>query len=763
MCNLKSIIIIAIFLIIKFNTAFSQNYKASITSFIEPVNKIVNIGPCLIEDSVFCKFEFYNKGLKSLYMERLAPSFYLGASPNDPSATQFNLFRDLPLLPITLKPNERDTLIIGFRAGDTIISKPSWHEALLALSFFDNDTKQAPPVTKIDTFLIRAKKTVKHFDNFDDIINFDSVYVNPTNPKSLQWRGKNTFYKNIILNKRIIKYITQPQFQDEFTFGEDYSNLNIIPDGIISRNFAYLPNDMGRDSVVIKNIFTPRPDFNHDSLDSSSVLLIGTGVVQKLIIKESNFDFRNDTIFLGNIKPNDIVDLSIKLQNVGNIPIFAKNESIINQISNKISNEFEFTSKIQSNSLYLPKDSIREVRLLFSSNSRGIVNYNYQIITNLDERGIYGVPPSHTIINFYIQANIVAPKMIIQSDTIDFGNIALNNEQCPVHRDSIINFTNNGNAELQIYEAILEPEYPQSPFRLINYDNTLLPSKNGRFIIAFEEISDQVKEYQSILKIKTNESQPAIYRYVVLKANTLPPVIGFIAISNNIKAKPGTQIEVPITINYSGSNPLGFAEKFSADFIYNKTLLQYIGTTTLNTATEGSINNSDISESENNSIRLDFQSIENNNLISKDTIVKLRFNTYLGDAISTEIALINPQFGDSRCNNLFNLKVINGIFTTDSVCGIEYKAVQKPKNPLSINYFYNQSNRIFEYSVPYKDNIELTIYDSYGNKKLSLINQVLPAGVYQISLNENELMNGVYFITIKNSYSIQAKQFVIAQ
>jgi len=595
------------------------------------------------------------------------------------------------------------------------------------------------------------------------LIDFDSVYINPSSPKSIQWRGKNTFYKDIILRKRNIKYITQPQFQNEFYFGDDFDNLTVIPYGIINRIFSYIPNDMGQDSVRIHNIFVPQIELNKDSTDSSFVILTGTGVQQKLIIQDANFDFRNDTLFLGNINANESKEIVIYFENKGNIPIFANNEKIINQVTNQASNEFQFVSKFQKNDSYLHQDSIRVVKLEFQSDSRGTVNYNYIIETNLNERNIFGYPSSAVNINFFINANIVSPKMIIQTDTLDFGNIALNNSQCPARRDTSIRFTNTGNSNLLIYEISLEPEFPQSPFRLVSYNDMLTPANNGNIFIAFEEISDQVQEYESIITIKTNESQPANIRKIVLKANTLPPLSGVISIPANIKAKPGRVIEIPIILHYSGNNPLAFAENFQANLIYNKSILEFLGTTTLNTATEGCINKSDTRESENPEIKLEFETTVGNYLRNRDTIVKLRFNTFLGDAVSTELALLNSKFGDSRCSNLFNLQVSNGIFTTDSVCGIEYKAVQKPKSKLSINSFYENDEMIFEYSIPFNDNIELSIYDNYGNKVKELFNQLMPSGVYQIKINETQLPIGAYYLIIKNKYSYDTKQFIVVR
>ncbi|HRP02686.1 MAG TPA: hypothetical protein PLE30_08570 [Candidatus Kapabacteria bacterium] len=762
--SIYKIIIVLLFVLTFFNLqAYGQEFKADVTPFIKPINKVINIGPCLIEDSVFFNFEFANKGKKSLFMERLSPSFYLGAAPSDLSAIQFTLYRELPILPLILNPAQKDTMIVAFRAGDTVVTKPGWHQALLALSFYDGDTKKAPPITPIDTFLLTVKKTIKHFDNFEDIIDFDSVYINPNTPKSMLWRGKNTYFKDILLKNRKLSYITQPQIDSEFELGELLENLTIIPDGIINRQFKYKPNNMGYDTAIVTNFFVPNLNKNKDSLDSSSVKLIGIGVYQDLSLEDANYDFRNDTLFIGDILPNNNTQLIITLKNTGNIPIFAKSEQIINLVNNKISDEFSFVTKFQNNNTYLQKDSTCKIYLDYNPKNRGLCIYNYTIETNLMERNIHGTPQSQSKINFYIVANLVAPNMIIQNDSLDFGNIALNNAYCPTKRDTLLKFSNNGNSKLSIYDIKLDPEYPQSPFRLGAYDQILEPSEEGKFSISFEEISPQVREYESILTFSTNESVPAKVHKVLIKANTIPPLSGNISIPDNLRAKPGRVIEVPIQVSYNGDNPIQFAEKFKANIIYNKSLLEYLGTTTLNTACEGSINKSDNYEGDNPEIKLEFEASTNNNFLNRDTIVKLRFNTYLGNAISTEIAIINPQFSDSKCTNLFKLQINNGVFTTDSVCGIEYKAVQKPTQQLQINTYYKQNNRIFEYSIPYNDNVELAMYDIYGNKIKQLFNQLMPSGVYQFNLNDNEFPNGSYYIIIRNKYAFDSKQFIIVK
>jgi len=748
------------------NSVAAIDFQGLITPLSQLDGRTINMGPCLVNDSADVLFELYNMGIKSLYMERLAPSFYLGASPNDPSQLQFNLFKDIPLLPKTFIPNEKDTMVIMFRAGDTIVTKPGWHEAMLAMSFLNNETKKEPPVTQIDTFFLKVKKTLKYFDNFYDVINFDSVYVNPTNGKSLVWKGKNTFHKQILLNERKVRYITQPQISPEFSFSDDISHIELIPKGILQRQFSYLPLDVGIDSAIISHEFVPKPDINADSTDFSEVLVVGTGVKQNLEIKMCNFDFSNDTIYLGNVSPDEKVSIYFIIKNTGNLPIFLNKEEIINSILNKPASELTIVKKIQENLNYLMPDSTDYVSIDFIPKNNSHFLYNYHLITNISERAIYGVPTSEVYKDFYISGNVTAPKFKMASDTIDYGNIVLNRLECPARRDTTARISNIGNANLSIFSVEINPEFPESPFKLFGNSSDIGINSNGEIKVSFEAVSDYVGEITANMIINTNESIPPKQRVVTLRAKTLPPLSGKIMMPDNISAKPGTLVEIPILLNYDGSNPVAFASRFQTDIYYNRSLLEYVGTVSIGMASEGSINKSDSNEEqEKDYISLNFEAPTNNYFSTRDTILKVRFKTYLGDAISTELAIVDPKFSDSRCDNLFNLQISNGAFLTDSVCGIQYKTVRKPVSKLGIKVLESQNygEKIIECNIPYKEQTEVDLFDNQGNKVRNIVNELLPAGVFQFYLNEEDFNSGLYYIIIKNRFTYSSYSIIIVR
>lgn len=743
----------------------SKEYSAKIEPLIEVSNRVINMGPCLINDSVFCNIRLINDGEKKLYMERLAPSFYLGASPNDETKFQFTLYRENTFLPKIFEPSEQFIFSLGFRAGDTLVTKVGWHEALLAMSFLREDTKQPPPVTPIDSFFVRVKKTLKHFDNFVDIINFDSVYINTGIKVSKQWKGKNTTNKNITLKERKIKYITQPQIIPEFNFGNDISYLDVIPKGIIEREFYYEPLDKGTDSALLVHYFVPEPKENPNFIDSTTVLLFGTGVEQKLEIIGSNYNFKQDTILIDRINENSNL-IEIYLKNVGNLPIYVKSEELIDLFTNFNTDEIKLVKKIQDDGFYLFPNKIDTVILELIPKKIGKIYVNYQLNTNLKERYIKGLQANSDRINFYIYGEFKSPKMVIANNEIDFGDIILNRSDCPLRKDTIIKIMNTGNSKLIVEKVLIIPEYPDSPFFTDIKSFEIEPNQAIDFKISFETTSSIPNEYNAKIYFYTNEVLGDRIKILSLSAKTQPTSPIILYLPNEIKAKPGRQIIVPIILKTNSIENVNLATNFSTDIIYDRSILEYIGTETIGTASEGTINKSDLRENiDSATVKVAFEAPINGKLKARDTLIFVKFNTYLGNSAATNISMIEPKLGDRRCKNIFDMQILNGMFVTDSVCGINYKVVKKFDKQLNLNIYYgeNYSTNLIEFTIPFKSNIILNVYDYQGNLIKNLINNTIPEGVYQININEYGLNSGYYYITLMNNFQITTKPVIITR
>jgi hypothetical protein len=746
-----------------FNIDYSnalEDYSAEIIPLIKPERMIINMGPCLILDSIRADFIIKNTGLKGLYMEPLFPTFYLGAIPNDLSFN-FNLFKRKTELPKIFPSNTSDTLTIQFIAGDTVETKPGWHDALVGLAFFKEETQTVPTISKIDTFLLKVKKTMKYFDGFDDNINFDSVYVNPTNMKTMVWRGRNVYKDSILIKNRELKYITQPQNIGEFKFYDSISDLDVITDGIVKWTVSYYPVDMGFDSLKMKVNFIPKPDIKPDSVDFINVMILGTGVKQKIEITNSKNDFSGDTILVGNIRSGEKKDIEFLLKNNGNIPVNSIKEELIDEFSGSESKDIILVTAFKDNKNYFYPDSLKKIFLEYNPKELGAFLIKYRITTDLTERNIYGVPESQKYCLFYLKGSVVSPKLAVSSNIIDFGNVMINKTNCLSVRDTILRISNIGNDNLIISHIVVIPE---TNFKISSSTFELAPYKDTTIKITFTGNSGTIGESFAELRIASNQRIPSDTTVIQLKAKSVSSITGNLSISDSIKAKPGTMIEVPVVLKNDFIKPSIFASKFTSDLSYNQTMLKYQGVKTLGTASEGALNLGDNTEiTEKNHITIDLQMPSGTYFKSSDTIALLRFDTFLGDAVSCELAFSNPKFGDNNCEEVFGLNVINGIMTTDSVCGIGFKAVPKPKSKYYIKVFQDVflENKIkFEISIPVKIENTLDLYDIYGNKTRNIFKSELPAGVYSSYLNTADLNSGIYYLLLTNKF-YQAIQPVI--
>ena len=81
---------------------------------------------------------------------------------------------------------------------------------------------------------------------------------------------------------------------------------------------------------------------------------------------------------------------------------------------------------------------------------------------------------------------------------------------------------------------------------------------------------------------------------------------------------------------------------------------------------------------------------------------------------------------------------------------------------LSQNYPnpFNPSTRI-NYSVPYSSFVKIKLYDILGNEVATLLNEEMPAGIYEVEFNASKLSSGVYFYQLKAGDFIETKKMIL--
>jgi hypothetical protein len=85
---------------------------------------------------------------------------------------------------------------------------------------------------------------------------------------------------------------------------------------------------------------------------------------------------------------------------------------------------------------------------------------------------------------------------------------------------------------------------------------------------------------------------------------------------------------------------------------------------------------------------------------------------------------------------------------------IEYHLIQNFPNP------FNPSTT-FKYQIPELSFVTLKIYDVLGNEIEKLVNEVKPAGSYDIEFEATQLPSGIYFYRLQAGDYIETKKMVL--
>jgi hypothetical protein len=114
-------------------------------------------------------------------------------------------------------------------------------------------------------------------------------------------------------------------------------------------------------------------------------------------------------------------------------------------------------------------------------------------------------------------------------------------------------------------------------------------------------------------------------------------------------------------------------------------------------------------------------------------------------------------------NNLLVLDTSNTSFSVDYASAIEINNNPIPNvYSLSQNYPnpFNPSTTI-KFNMKEAGLVSLKIYDILGREVSTLLNEVKPAGSYNINFNAADLTSGIYFYKIQAGSYIQIKKMVL--
>ncbi len=712
----------------------------------------VNMGMCYIGDSLETDFTIINATDKAVKISGLDPSFFLGKpSATYPTDDFLEFARISPTLPLTIKANESKQLKIRYYASEDLISHPAGMKfALLKIGIYDAQLATEPPLNQMQCykeFILQAKKSALYIDNYSSFHEFDSVYVYPFDTLRYTASYKNMINRAISIDTESFTYYKAQL--NEFDVTYDNNSDFIIKGEHKSRCFTYYPIYRGWDTVIYSLGFKPEPQNLPDSIAYSKIVLTGYGVEQRLkILNVIGAELRNDTVYIDDVRINETKQIKIIFVNRGNLPFGLTGQSVLKEIEN-INEPAYYFNKYLKTQKHLQIDEVDTLILDFVPTDMREYTSRIFLESDITKRKIYGAGYKTNFLTFILKARATQPRISFSSNDIDFGDIIVS-ESCPTEKDTIIRLYNSGNEKIKIHNTAFNPNI-SSPFKIFDRVFEIEPNAYFDFKISFLTASvSENQNFSTLLEFYTNSSAPYDTFVLELKAHSVPIINMDINIPKNIKTKPGKTISVPIIVE---KNKVIDANSFSTMLTFNSLILEYAGYDNINTASEATRQISIIKQDENTLL------IDINtgivNFLNKDTLIKIKFNTYIGDEISSAVAFENTKFANNNCDKIFshnNIEDNNGLVTIDSVCGLNLKIIRESNGKFRMESIYPNpvsDKASFEYEIAYPTNTLIQVFNSQGQLVKTLLNNYMPKGVYSLDFGTEDLSLGNYIINMK--------------
>ena len=98
--------------------------------------------------------------------------------------------------------------------------------------------------------------------------------------------------------------------------------------------------------------------------------------------------------------------------------------------------------------------------------------------------------------------------------------------------------------------------------------------------------------------------------------------------------------------------------------------------------------------------------------------------------------------------------------------GVTNINISENRQPESFKLFQNYPNPFnpgttISYTLPNSGNVTFKIYNILGDEVATLINEVKPAGNYEVEFNANGLASGIYFYQLKAGEFVQTKKMIL--
>lgn len=612
-------------------------------------------------------------------------------------------------------------------------------------------------------FRLRGRRTTQYLITETPQLRFDSVYVN------LNRRLQETFR---VRNLQPVSVAIEQQKLDMKTtvVGEPEVTADIKPSVVIGGldvafwDIYYQPRNVGFDSAVFTIQYRLDTTSGPITLDTR---ISGVGVEQRLRIVDvlseqsgSGLRWSGDTIDFGTVASDvDSVRALIIVENVGNLDprILVEQKRLLSGGLASDTASFR-VHKTLAEGVPIILRGVRDTLIVtYVPATAGEVAMRYAIVTDILTRPtIKAVPLGAEVMSFVMTGRQRRARIAVDPVQITFDTVAYSSACVSEVRDSI-RVTNTGDRTLDV--SSIRSRGGMIALQVSPMTLSIAPSQSAIVQLTFRPTQEGT--ISDTIDLVSNAYQQSVFSvpYRVVAVRLRDTV--HIGLPDTLAARPGFE---NVIVEVRVSSPLLQAlNRCTLTVNVDTTVLLYERAQTFGTATE-TIGVPERIPGQGHSLRLAWNSPSA--FINRPIFTRLVFSARLGERLTSPLG-IAPEattFGNTTCPDLVPIKVENGMFRIDSLCGLSYKTAML-RNQALAGVFPNPvlDKGTLTIIAPRRERLRAVCVDAFGRECMTVVDNELDAGTYTFDLAASELPPASYTVIVWSAARYLAIPFVVGR
>lgn len=507
-------------------------------------------------------------------------------------------------------------------------------------------------------FLLAGVKTNNLLGSSTRVVNFDTVFISSGCSSSSIFTIQSVVDAPVQVLAQTLRRTTPSLGNIEFAV-DTFPSIEFTGKSSVAWTLHYTPADTGYDAAEF-TVSYKNPNLTRDS--SVRVDMRGVGVrhtfrpTQILVLDGSSItpNVRGDTIDIGELPQNrDSVVIGVVLRNDGNIRVNVDSVSFAEPTTS-----FMVRSGGVGRFQAMGLDTIHIV--FKPGKASRLSSAILQLLSDVERRGFSCTPFNARLSRCTIIGRNRA-RALLDIDTLDFGIVEMP-RSCQVAVTSQFAIQNIGSSTCTVDSVSFDP---QDEGVTLSTGTPFSIRSDASYVVDCSIAPRRYGVLQGTIRLWLSTAQRFIdlpYRATVVKPDTV-----LISIASEVRARPGRIIDVPVFWEAKGANRIQRVE-FVVDV--NPTILKYAGASTSQSACANALVTATPT-----SRGVRFACTDDAGLLQRDTLVTLRFQTFLGDSAQSNIVVDAnaTTLGTKQCPDTYPSVLRHGSFISDSLCGLSYK------------------------------------------------------------------------------------------